>query len=92
MEGGAHVIMEAVCSGTPVLASRMDGNMGMLGSDYSGYFPVGDAPALAALLQQCKDEPAFLDQLAAQCAKRAPRFSPASEAAHLNKIVAQALS
>jgi len=31
MEGGAHVIMEAALSGTPVLASYMDGNLGMLG-------------------------------------------------------------
>ncbi len=92
MEGGAHVIMEAVCSGTPVLASRMDGNVGMLGADYLGYFPVGDAKALTALLKRCKDEPRFLDQLSKQCAKRAPLFSPASESTNLNKLVAQALS
>ncbi len=91
MEGGAHVLMEAVCSGTPVLASRMDGNVGMLGGDYLGYFPVGDAKALASLLRKCKDEPRFLDQLAKQCAKRAPLFSPASEQANLNKLVAQSL-
>ena len=30
MEGGAHVVMEAVRSGTPVLASRISGNVGML--------------------------------------------------------------
>ena len=36
MEGGAHVIMEAALSGTPVLASRIDGNVGMLGADYAG--------------------------------------------------------
>ena len=28
MEGGAHVVIEAVRSGTPVLASRIDGNVG----------------------------------------------------------------
>jgi hypothetical protein len=36
MEGGAHVIMEAICSGVPVLASRIAGNIGMLGEDYAG--------------------------------------------------------
>ena len=41
MEGGAHVIMEAVRSGTPVLASRVAGNVGMLGADYEGYFEHG---------------------------------------------------
>ena len=69
MEGGAHVVMEAVMSGTPVLASRIDGNVGMLGADYDGYFPWGDAQALANLLLRCKNEPLFLDHLT--CAMRA---------------------
>ena len=54
MEGGAHVVMEAVASGTPVLASHIDGNVGMLGADYAGYFPCDDAAALAALLRRCR--------------------------------------
>jgi putative glycosyltransferase (TIGR04348 family) len=79
MEGGAHVIMEAVCSGTPVIATRMDGNVGMLGEKYDGYFPMGDAAALAVLLRRCKNESAFLDHLSSQCALRAPLFSPERE-------------
>jgi putative glycosyltransferase (TIGR04348 family) len=79
MEGGAHVVMEAVCSGTPVVASNIPGNVGMLGADYAGYFPVGDAQALAKMLERCKDEPAFLDQLKVQCALRAPLFAPQAE-------------
>lgn len=55
MEGGAHVIMEAVRSGTPVLASRIAGNQGMLGDDYAGYFELGDAAALAGLLRRVRD-------------------------------------
>jgi putative glycosyltransferase (TIGR04348 family) len=88
IEGGAHVIMEAVCSGTPVLASLMDGNVGMLGQAYDGYFPVGDAPALAKLLRQCQHENSFLDQLANQCALRAPLFSPLAEQKALLRLVA----
>ena len=91
MEGGAHVIMEAVCSGTPVLASRMDGNVGMLGARYDGYFPVGDTAALATLLLQCKNDKAFLDHLSSQCALRAPLFSPAAEKASLLGLVASAI-
>ena len=71
MEGGAHVILEAVQSGTPVLASRISGNVGMLGADYFGYFEVGDAPGLAALVQRCGTEPAFLALLQSQCVQRA---------------------
>ena len=58
MEGGAHVVMEAVCSGTPVLASRIAGNVGMLGADYPGYFEHGDAQGLADLLLRCGNPPA----------------------------------
>jgi putative glycosyltransferase (TIGR04348 family) len=83
MEGGAHVVMEAVCSGTPVLASRIDGNVGMLGTDYGGYFPVGDATALAALLRRCREGMAVpagsINALQAQCRLRAPLFAPAAE-------------
>jgi putative glycosyltransferase (TIGR04348 family) len=92
MEGGAHVIMEAVCSGTPVIASRMDGNVGMLGSGYDGYFPVGDAQALAAMLRRCKNERSFLDHLAAQCELRAPLFAPAAEQAALLDLVGLSLT
>ena len=79
MEGGAHVVTEAITSGTPVLASRIDGNVGLLGAAYGGYFPWGDAQALAALLQRCRDDAAMLPQLRAQCALRAARFEPRLE-------------
>jgi putative glycosyltransferase (TIGR04348 family) len=83
MEGGAHVLMEAACSGTPVLATRIAGNAGMLGADYAGYFPVDDAAALAGLLQRCGDEPDRVLALRAQCSLRAPLFTPAAEQAAL---------
>jgi len=50
MEGGANVVIEAVTSGTPVLASRISGNLGLLGSGYGGYFEARDASALAGLI------------------------------------------
>jgi putative glycosyltransferase (TIGR04348 family) len=87
MEGGAHVVMEAVCSGTPVVASHIPGNVGMLGADYAGYFPVGDAAALAKMLERCKDEPPFLDHLKAQCALRAPLFAPQAELDALLQVI-----
>lgn len=100
MEGGAHVVMEAVCSGTPVLASKIDGNVGMLGGDYPGYFELEDAAGLADLLvrirrdQSCDQARATPDashflitELQAHCAKRAPLFSPAAEQAALITLV-----
>lgn len=91
MEGGAHVILEAVQSGTAVLASRISGNLGMLGDDYAGYFPVGDDAALAALLQRCATEPAFLLRLEKQCRERAHLFSPAREKRLVINLVNSAL-
>jgi len=87
MEGGAHVLMEAICSGTPVLASRIDGNVGLLGEDYAGYFEVGDAQALADMLLACRQAPDLLARLQAQCARRAPLFEPAAERAALHRWV-----
>jgi putative glycosyltransferase (TIGR04348 family) len=87
LEGGAHVIMEAVRSGTPVLASRMAGNVGMLGADYAGFFPVGDASALAQALRRFKADPSFRHTLQAQCALRAPLFDPAHEAEGLHALL-----
>ena len=91
MEGGAHVILEAVQSGTPVLASHISGNVGMLGADYAGYFEVGDAAGLAALVKRCGTEPAFLARLQSQCARRAELFEPALEKRHVLNLISSAL-
>jgi putative glycosyltransferase (TIGR04348 family) len=90
-EGGAHVIMEAVCSGTPVLASRMAGNLGMLGGDYAGYFEVGDAAGLAAALRRFQCDAEFRATLHRQCAERAGLFTPAAEAKAVDTLVATLL-
>jgi len=87
MEGGANVVVEALAAGTPVIASDCDGNVGMLGERYAGYFPVGDDAALAALLERCRDEPAFLARLTRQCESRAPRFAPERERAALLRVL-----
>ncbi len=92
MEGGAHVIIEAVLSGTPVLASEIAGNVGMLGADYAGYFPPGDAVQLVELLRACRagiGQPAgTLASLQAQCEARAAWFERESEQRHLLQALA----
>ncbi|MFN9211226.1 MAG: glycosyltransferase [Betaproteobacteria bacterium] len=77
MECGAQAVLEAVQSGAVVIASDCPGNVGMLGRDYAGFFPVGDAAAAAALIERAAREPAFLRRLQRQCRARAPRFAPA---------------
>lgn len=93
MEGGAHAIMEAVRCATPVLASRVSGNVGMLGTDYEGYFPHEDAGALAGLLRAARagqgENPAagLLARLGAQCALRAPLFDASRERTALLDLI-----
>jgi len=91
MEGGAHTVLEAVRSGTPVLASRIAGNVGMLGADYAGYFACADPEALARLLERCCDEPALLPTLRRQCRARAPLFEPRREQQALRRLVSRLL-
>jgi putative glycosyltransferase (TIGR04348 family) len=92
IEGGAHVVIEAIRSGTPVLASRIDGNLGLLGTNYEGVFEPGDDVALAALLARARDDPDMLRRLAAQLAPRAALFAPAAEQAALRRIVGALLT
>lgn len=86
MEGGAHVVMEAVRCATPVLASRIAGNVGMLGEDYAGYFDWDDSGRLVALLRQCRDDADFFVHLQRQCAIRAPLFSTEVERKALHAL------
>ncbi|MDP1748158.1 MAG: selenoneine biosynthesis selenosugar synthase SenB [Reyranella sp.] len=87
-EGGANVISEAAVAGVPILASRIDGNVGLLGADYPGYFPVGDTEALARLLQRLEHEPRFVARLGKALARRAPLFRPARESAAWRRLLA----
>ncbi|VWX34200.1 conserved hypothetical protein [Limnobacter sp. 130] len=101
MEGGAHVIMEAVCSGTPVVASYIDGNIGMLGAGYPGYFPLGNSHALANMLTQLLEDivnpkplppgkSSVYTKLKNQCADRARLFAPENEQNQLIRLVQRA--
>ena len=91
MEGGANVVIEAVRSGVPVLASRIDGNIGLLGRDYGGYFPVGDAKALAELMQRFFFDTTFEASLSAQCAARDPLFTPEAERREVQRLLTDML-
>jgi putative glycosyltransferase (TIGR04348 family) len=70
MEGGANAVAEALAAGVPVIASRIAGNVGMLGESYPGYYPVGDERALARLLEQTETNAAFHELLKARCDAR----------------------
>jgi glycosyltransferase involved in cell wall biosynthesis len=87
MEGGANVVCEAARAGVPVLASRIRGNVGMLGRDYPGYYPLADERALARLIARARAEPAFYARLKSGVAARRPLFAPAAERRTLLAVV-----
>ncbi len=86
-EGGANIISEAVAAGVPILATRIDGSLGLLGRGYPGYFPVGDTEALAQLLTRIETDSAFLKRLKRAIAHRAPLFRPAREKAEWKSLI-----
>ena len=79
MEGGANVVSEALACGVPVVSTRISGSIGMLEKGYPGYFPVGDAEALAKLLRRTEEDRSFYDRLAAACRKQAWIVDPELE-------------
>jgi putative glycosyltransferase (TIGR04348 family) len=78
-EGGANAISEALAASVPVLSSRIPGSVGILGEGYAGYFEVGRADELAALLERAGADAVFHDRLRAACAALRPLVSPARE-------------
>jgi putative glycosyltransferase (TIGR04348 family) len=91
MEGGANVIAEAARIGTPVLASRMSGNLGMLGRNYAGFFPIGNDAALARLVERAMTEKSFYANLKKQLRTRRHLFKPSAERAALNRVLHEVL-
>ena len=80
MEGGANVVCEALRIGVPVLASRISGNVGLLGASYSGYFRLEDERELAELINQALEEKSFYRTLKRQIARLQPMVDPRREA------------
>ncbi len=87
MEGGANVVCEALAVDTPVIASRVSGNLGMLGTHYAGYYPLANERALAKLLWRAESDARYLAQLRQQCRQRKPLMSAANERRALKRAL-----
>jgi len=92
LEGGANVVCEALRIGVPVLASRISGNVGLLGAGYRGYFPVEDQRALARLVTRAAVDRAFYGTLKSQIAKLRPMVAPRAEARALLAVIRDAIA
>lgn len=86
LEGGAHAVLEAMTMGVPVLASRIEGNVGLLGDDYPGYFEEGK---LDEALQAIVDKRVDLEDWASLASERMDRFSRESESTSWLDLLAE---
>lgn len=89
LEGGANVVSEALAAGVPIISSLIPGSLGLLGFDYSGYFPVGDTEALRALLLCAESDQGFYRLLKDWCARLKPLADPARERASWQELLAE---
>ena len=75
MEGGANIISEAIAVGLPVIASKIDGSVGLLGGDFPGYFETENTQDLRKLLVKAETNPLYFNKLIQACDKRRHLFS-----------------
>ena len=91
LEGGANVVTEALVASVPVISSRIPGSIGLLGSDYPGYFPVGDTKALRELLLRAESDAAFYGELKQRCEELKWLADPAGERESWKSLLAELL-
>jgi putative glycosyltransferase (TIGR04348 family) len=92
MEGGAHVVSEAIGIGVPVIASAIPGNIGLLGEHYPGYYALANETALAAQLARAQSDPAWLAALGTAVKARCHEVDPAAERKAIARLIAELLS
>ncbi len=90
MEGGANAICEAIAAGVPVIASRIPGNVGILGKRYPGLYPVANTHSLAALLHRAATSPVYYAKLQAACNALKPLVSEERERQLWQRVLRQA--
>lgn len=89
LEGGANAVSEALAAGVPVLSTRVPGSVGILGPDYPGFFPVGDAAALAELLARVETRDGLYTELLRRTAALRPLVDPAREREAWRRLLAE---
>jgi glycosyltransferase involved in cell wall biosynthesis len=62
-----------------VIASDIEGSIGLLGEDYTGYYPVENTQVLTELLLRAEKDKLFYQQLEQSCIARQAMFTPESE-------------
>jgi len=87
VEGAPSVISEAVVNDIPVLATRIDASVGLLGRDHPGLFEFGDTAKLAQLIEMAESDDRFYQRLIMAGRKAKTRFSPAAESKSWKRLL-----
>lgn len=87
VESGPNVISEAIVDYVPLLATKIPGNVGLLGEEFPGYYPPADTGALASLLAKAEGDRYFYQELKTSCALLARLFRPEREQASWEKLI-----
>jgi putative glycosyltransferase (TIGR04348 family) len=91
IEGGANVVSEAIKASVPILASRINGNVGILGADYPGLFEVGATQELSQLLIHSETDRKYLIELRVRLQKISPLFDLKREQKAWADLISQLL-
>ena len=87
MEGSSNVLSEALACAVPVVASRIPGLIGTLGTDYPGYFSAGETVALRDILARAESDAKFYRSLKSICKRLSPLVSPGRESAAWKQLL-----
>jgi glycosyltransferase involved in cell wall biosynthesis len=83
------VISEAIVAGAPIIATRISGNVGLLGEGYAGYFQFRDTTGLSRLMARAERDSEFLAVLKSHCGGLAHLFSPERELAAWRDVITE---
>ena len=86
-EGAGRVVGEAIQLGVPIISTNNLGVVGILGDDYEGYYPVGDAKALSDILAKAEQDKSFLIRLNVHCQNRSSLFDIEEEKKNWEQLI-----
>lgn len=87
MEGSSNVLSEALASGVPVAASRISGLMGTLGTNFPGFYAVGNTKELRKLILKAERDRHFYNSLKRYCREIAYLVKPKRELAAWRRLL-----
>jgi glycosyltransferase involved in cell wall biosynthesis len=89
IEGAPNVLFEAIRWRLPVIASRIDGHVGVLGNRYKGFFQTGVTQDLHRLLLRCSQHSKFYGELGKSIDRLATKYRQGSEFKSLTSAISK---